>query len=77
MAQGGMGDVLTGCIASFLTQGLTPLDAAIVGCYMHGLAGDELSETNQITPPTSLIQQIPQTLKHIYIHKKRKSLDFL
>lgn len=70
MAQGGMGDVLTGCIASFLTQGLTPLDAAIVGCYMHGLAGDELSETNQITPPTSLIQQIPQTLKHIYIHKK-------
>jgi len=40
MATAGTGDVLTGMIASFIAQGLTPLNAAILGVYMHGLAGD-------------------------------------
>lgn len=40
MATGGMGDVLTGIVGSFLAQGLGPLDAALLGVYVHGLAGD-------------------------------------
>ncbi|MEW6214929.1 MAG: NAD(P)H-hydrate dehydratase, partial [Nitrospirota bacterium] len=40
MASGGTGDVLTGMISGFLGQGLNPLDASILGVYMHGLAGD-------------------------------------
>jgi ADP-dependent NAD(P)H-hydrate dehydratase / NAD(P)H-hydrate epimerase len=40
MATGGMGDVLTGAIASLLGQRLPPLDAAACGAYLHGLAGD-------------------------------------
>ncbi len=40
MATAGCGDVLTGIIASFLTQGMRPLEAAICGVYIHGLAGD-------------------------------------
>ncbi|MFQ5869783.1 MAG: NAD(P)H-hydrate dehydratase [Candidatus Zixiibacteriota bacterium] len=40
MATAGCGDVLTGIIASFLTQGMGPLEAAICGVYIHGLAGD-------------------------------------
>ncbi|OGC03980.1 NAD(P)H-hydrate dehydratase [candidate division WOR-1 bacterium RIFOXYA12_FULL_43_27] len=40
MASGGMGDVLTGIIASFIAQGTSPYEAAILGVYLHGLAGD-------------------------------------
>lgn len=40
MATAGMGDVLTGVVASLLGQGLTPLEAAIAATTVHGLAGD-------------------------------------
>ncbi|MDR7419813.1 MAG: NAD(P)H-hydrate dehydratase [Armatimonadota bacterium] len=40
MATGGMGDVLTGMVAGFLAQHLTPATAAAVAAYLHGLAAD-------------------------------------
>jgi hydroxyethylthiazole kinase-like uncharacterized protein yjeF len=40
MAKGGSGDVLTGIITSLLAQHYTPWQAAILGVYIHGLAGD-------------------------------------
>jgi len=39
LATAGTGDVLTGIIATLLSQGLTPLDAARIGAYWHGRAG--------------------------------------
>ena len=40
MATGGCGDVLTGLIAALLGQGLPPFDAAELGAWAHGYAGD-------------------------------------
>lgn len=40
LAKGGSGDALTGIITSFLAQGYEPINAAILGVYLHGLAAD-------------------------------------
>lgn len=40
----GSGDVLAGVIVSLLGQGLSPYDAAVVGAFWHGLAGEQLSQ---------------------------------
>lgn len=40
MATGGSGDILTGIITGLLAQNYTPLNASILGVYLHGLAGD-------------------------------------
>jgi ADP-dependent NAD(P)H-hydrate dehydratase / NAD(P)H-hydrate epimerase len=40
MGTGGTGDVLSGVLGALLAQGLPPLEAARLGVYAHGLAGD-------------------------------------
>ena len=40
MATGGSGDVLSGIIGALLGQGMQAFDAAKLGVYLHGLAGD-------------------------------------
>lgn len=40
MATAGSGDVLAGVVTSFIAQGFKPIDAAIFGVYIHGMAGD-------------------------------------
>ena len=45
MASGGMGDVLTGLIAGLIAQGVSNCDAAVLGVYLHGLAGDIVAKS--------------------------------
>ncbi|HRI26209.1 MAG TPA: NAD(P)H-hydrate dehydratase, partial [Ferruginibacter sp.] len=40
MATGGSGDVLTGILTGLLARGYPPLEAALLGAYLHGSAGD-------------------------------------
>lgn len=42
LSTAGTGDLLTGLITAFAAQGLSPLDAALCGVYLHGLAADLL-----------------------------------
>ncbi|HET6995651.1 MAG TPA: NAD(P)H-hydrate dehydratase [Chitinophagaceae bacterium] len=44
MATGGSGDVLTGILTGLLAQGYSSVEAAILGVYLHGLAGDIAAE---------------------------------
>ena len=49
MAKGGSGDVLTGMILALLAQGYSPEEAAILGVYEHGLAGDHAAQLKGTT----------------------------
>jgi ADP-dependent NAD(P)H-hydrate dehydratase / NAD(P)H-hydrate epimerase len=44
LASGGTGDVLAGILGALLAQGLAPFDAACLGVYLHGLAGEAVRE---------------------------------
>jgi NAD(P)H-hydrate epimerase len=44
LATGGTGDVLSGTIGALLAQHLPPYDAARLGVYLHGLAGDSVRD---------------------------------
>jgi len=48
MASGGMGDVLTGVIAGLRAQGLSSVDAARLGVWLHAAAGDDAAATGEI-----------------------------
>ena len=64
MATAGSGDVLTGIITSFLSQGMDPLAAACAGVYIHGMAGDlavsERGEEGLIA--SDIIDNIPDAI---------------
>ncbi|MDP3786888.1 MAG: NAD(P)H-hydrate dehydratase [Candidatus Omnitrophota bacterium] len=65
MASGGVGDILTGMIASFIGQGIKPFDAARLGVFLHGLAGDlaarEKGEVSLIA--SDLLNKLPEAIK--------------
>lgn len=64
MAKGGSGDLLTGLIGGFMAQGLGALDAAVTGCYLHGLAGDLASERDH--PRSAGPEQILDQIGHAF-----------
>ncbi len=65
MATGGTGDVLTGMIGSLLAQGYPAEQAACLGVYLHGVAGDLAAEEKgeQGMIAGDLIERIPDAIK--------------
>lgn len=67
MATGGSGDVLTGLVAALVSQRMAPFDAARLGVYLHGLAGDlaaqELGQVSLIA--SDLIRFLPKAFQQI------------
>ena len=68
LAKGGSGDVLTGLICGLGARGYAPADAAALGVWLHGLAGDILSESH--TPEgydsRDLIDALPLAFRRLY-----------
>jgi len=75
LAKGGMGDALTGLIAGFLGQGMTLLNAAVCGSYVHGKAADlAVSEIFEYSLTTAdIINQLPQAMSLISGKKAKNS----
>lgn len=65
MAVGGSGDVLAGIIVSLLAQGMTPLQSAAAGAWLHGAAGDRsaarIGQYGML--PTDLLEDLPRLMK--------------
>ncbi len=67
MATGGTGDVLTGIITGFVAQGLSLYHAAILGVYIHGSAGDVMSESKGEfgLVATDLVEGMPSAFRKL------------
>lgn len=73
LAKAGSGDVLVGMISAFYAQGLSPVDAACAGCFIHGHASRLwLKEKNDYLSmrPMDLIEKIPKSLYQLRKNKK-------
>ena len=67
MASGGTGDVLAGVLGGLLAQGLAPFDAALLGVFAHGAAGDAVAarrgEVGLLA--SDLLAELPPTLARL------------
>lgn len=65
MASAGTGDILSGIIGSLLCQGMIPVEAAVCGTYIHGLAADIICKR---TSRTSLIAtDLLEGMKEVFL----------
>lgn len=65
LATGGSGDVLTGILTAFLAQKYPPVQAAMLGVYLHGLAADSAlqSQSMESMIPGDIIRKLGQAFK--------------
>jgi hydroxyethylthiazole kinase-like uncharacterized protein yjeF len=69
MATAGAGDALSGVISGLLAQGMDPAEAASVGCFVHGLAGDVAARRKGMRGmiATDIVDAIPAALTALEI----------
>ena len=80
MGTGGMGDVLTGILAGLMAQGHSSETAAVLGIYLHGLAGDIAAEALGMHGliASDVLKAVPQAISSLVesrgIQKHREQL---
>ncbi|MDR3584012.1 MAG: NAD(P)H-hydrate dehydratase [Desulfosporosinus sp.] len=74
LGTGGTGDVLTGSILAWLAQGVTPLEAACLGVYLHGKAADDLATEYGWSGFTALevADRLPKVRREVEQKKERR-----
>ncbi len=67
MAKGGSGDVLTGLLTGLRAQGYGPLKAAVLGVFLHGLAGDIAARHKGMDAMIAgdLVEALPEAWKQL------------
>lgn len=75
LATAGTGDVLTGIIASLMAQGLSALEAAVLGAHLHGLAGDLWSRRHGLAGLTAmeLARLLPEAMEAYGVRRRQGS----
>lgn len=76
MATGGSGDVLTGVITSLLAQKYEPLQAALLGVYLHGLAGDFAAKSKSVYSllPSDIIDYLGKAYRSLEKQGRNRKL---
>ena len=77
MATGGMGDVLTGMIAGLMAQGRSSETAAVLGVYIHGLAGDIAADALGMHGliASDVLKAVPKTISSLLQQNGSKTHD--
>ena len=70
MATAGSGDVLTGMLLALLSKGYSAADAAIIGAYLHGLAGDIAIENS--APESLIASDIINNIGQSYLRTRKE-----
>ncbi|WP_291650615.1 NAD(P)H-hydrate dehydratase [Clostridium sp.] len=65
MASGGMGDCLTGIISALIGQSHSLINSALLGTYIHGLAGEFASHEKYCTVASEVIENISKVMNYI------------
>ena len=65
LSKAGTGDVLGGMIGCLLAQGLSRFDAASIGVYLHGLAGDLAGQrlVRRCALARDVLNEIPEAIR--------------
>lgn len=74
MATGGSGDVLTGVIGAMLAQGCSPYNAAALGAYAHGRAGDLAADQvgEHGVTAGAIAERLPEALRELSESKQAR-----
>ena len=69
MANGGMGDCLTGIITSLAGQNYDLIESSNIGAFLHGYIADELFKKQYIINASHIIENIPKYMKKLFYKK--------
>jgi len=66
---GGSGDVLAGLVGGLLSRGIEPFEAAGIGSFLLGIAGQKIGLKSESATPQQIVKIIPKIIQEIFLKK--------